>query len=417
MSLDSNTIQIIKSTVPVLKEHGLEIVTNMYGIMFSEHPEVRQYFNMANQNDGTVKNAEGFERLSQRQTLTNAVFAYASNIDNLGALGEAVERMAHKHCALMIQPEHYAVVGASLLKAIKKVLGDAATDEIMTAWEKAYGLLAQILIKTEGDIYEAAKNQEGGWKGVRKFTVSKRIQEAEDVVSLQLVPEDGGALPTFLPGQFCTVKLDVKDEQQPIVYRNYTISSPPNVGYLQISVKREPAAGNFKAGLASNHIHDNLKQGDVVLVGPPMGPFHLKSEKPEGCVFLSAGIGITPMVSMLNHMKAKGDSRKVYFIHGTSNSSHYHLHDQVDSKDNVVVHQCFSKPLSSDVEGKQYHTKGRVTMDVLKSVLPLALSEYDYYVCGPTPFMKDMIKGLEAAGVKKDHVNFECFGPHVPADQ
>ena len=140
--LDQKTIEIIKSTVPALKEHGVTITTTFYKNMFEGNPEVKQLFNMENQESG-----------KQPKALAMTVLAAAENIDNLGALMPAVQKIAEAHCDCFVKEEHYPIVGKYLLGAIKEVLGDAATDEIIDAWAKAYGVIAQIFIDVEKEVY------------------------------------------------------------------------------------------------------------------------------------------------------------------------------------------------------------------------------------------------------------------------
>ncbi|KAE8952857.1 hypothetical protein PR003_g34196, partial [Phytophthora rubi] len=146
------TIVILKATAPVVKEHGTEITSNMYRIMFSEFPEVKNLFNMSHHRvAGATKGgaAPGVSR--QASALANAVIGFAANCDRLTNLGDAVPRMVHKHVSLDIRAEHYPIVGGCLLRAIKIVLGDAATDEIIDAWKEAYWFLADLLIQAEGN--------------------------------------------------------------------------------------------------------------------------------------------------------------------------------------------------------------------------------------------------------------------------
>lgn len=140
--LDQKTIEIIKSTVPVLKTHGVEITTHFYKIMFANNPEVKGFFNMDKQASG-----------EQPTALAMTVLAAAQNIDNLEALLPAVKKIGQRHVEVGILPEHYPIVGQNLLTAIKDVLGDAATDEIIEAWGKAYGVIADVFIQVEQEIY------------------------------------------------------------------------------------------------------------------------------------------------------------------------------------------------------------------------------------------------------------------------
>lgn len=142
MALSEKTIEICKATAPVLVEHGEVITTRMYEILFSNYPETKELFGEAPED--------------QHKKLAAAIAAYAANIDNLEVLGKAVEGMAQRHVKTKVQPEHYPMVGVSLLTAIKDVLGDAATDDIIEAWKEAYFFLGDILIAREKELYLTA---------------------------------------------------------------------------------------------------------------------------------------------------------------------------------------------------------------------------------------------------------------------
>ena len=142
--LSQKTIDIVKSTVPALKEHGLEITTVFYKIMFENNPEVKEMFNMDKQASG-----------AQPKALAMTVLAAAQNIDNLEVLLPAVKKIGQVHVNTNVKPEHYPIVGKNLLIAIKEVLGDAATDEVLNAWAEAYKVIAQVFIDVEKDIYSA----------------------------------------------------------------------------------------------------------------------------------------------------------------------------------------------------------------------------------------------------------------------
>ena len=144
--LDNKTIEIIKSTVPALKAHGLDITTTFYKTMFANNPEVKSFFNMDKQESG-----------EQPKALAMTVLAAAQNIDNLPAILPVVKRIGEIHCDRGIKEEHYPIVGSNLLVAIKEVLGDAATDEVIEAWGKAYGVIADVFIQVEKEIYESRK--------------------------------------------------------------------------------------------------------------------------------------------------------------------------------------------------------------------------------------------------------------------
>jgi len=141
MALSEKTIEICKATAPVIAEHGEAITTRMYEILFENYPETKALFGDAPE--------------EQHKILAGAIAAYAANIDNLDVLGKAVEGMAKRHVKTNVKPEHYPMVGVSLLQAIKDVLGDAATEDVIDAWKEAYFFLGDILIAREKELYAA----------------------------------------------------------------------------------------------------------------------------------------------------------------------------------------------------------------------------------------------------------------------
>ena len=157
------TIAIVKSTAPVLEVHGEEITKVFYRRLFENNPELKDMFNMTNQKKGT-----------QPKALANAIFKYACHIDKLELLGDAVASITEKHSSLSITPEMYPIVGKNLLDAIKEVLGDAATPDVIDAWAEAYDDLAVIFMSSEEKIYEKKESNAGGFRGKKNFVVLKR---------------------------------------------------------------------------------------------------------------------------------------------------------------------------------------------------------------------------------------------------
>ncbi|HQR74041.1 MAG TPA: globin domain-containing protein [Sulfurovum sp.] len=137
--MNNETKAIIKATAPILKQHGEAITTAMYKVLFEKYPQTQELFKDAS--------------ADQHKKLANAVYAYAANIDQLENLGKGIEKMASVHVKTHVLPEHYPMVGDALLQAIKSVLGDGASDEVMAAWQEAYGFLANVLIAREKELY------------------------------------------------------------------------------------------------------------------------------------------------------------------------------------------------------------------------------------------------------------------------
>jgi nitric oxide dioxygenase len=279
-SLSEQTVAIVKATVPALAQHGLAITRAMYKRLF-RNADVAALFNHSHQGeDGT-----------QTKALAAAILAYASNIDNLGALGPAVERIAQKHVGLQIQPEHYPIVAEALLGAIGDVLGEVATPEILAAWGEAYWFLAEILMGREKALYAELADAEGGWSSWRDFVVADKVRESAAITSFVLRPRDGRAVIRHKPGQYLSFLLPVSDGDP--VRRNYSISSAPNGRTYRISVKRE------QHGAASRWLHDHVTVGDILRVAPPAGDFFLVEQPQRPVVLLSGGVGLTPMISMI----------------------------------------------------------------------------------------------------------------------
>lgn len=385
--LDQDTINIIKATLPAVKAHADDITARFYPLMFKQYPEVIPYFNQTHQSKGT-----------QPKALANAVVAYASNIDELGNLSEAVNKIVQKHCSLGIQPSQYDIVGDCLLQAIAQVLGDAATEEIIAAWAKAYGQLAGILIGAEEAVYAATEQRAGGWRGERSFTLVKKVAESSVITSFYLEPTEGGDVPDFEAGQFVTVVLNVNGVS---LRRNYSLSDAPGTGYFRISVKREPE------GAVSNHLHDQLAVGDTIDLLPPCGDFTLRRNgKP--LVLLTAGVGITPAISMLN-VEAQS-TRDIRFIHAAINSDMHafkaHVNQVAAANSKITSLYIYSEP-GVDC---QPDAEGFVTADLISAQLPED-RDVEFYFLGPKPFMGAVFKIATELGVPEGQIHYEFFGP------
>ena len=387
------TIDIVKSTAPVLEQHGETITTVFYKRLFKNHPELKDVFNMTHQQQGT-----------QPKVLANAVFKYACHIDKLALLGDTVESIAQKHSSLSIAPAHYPIVGENLLAAIKEVLGDAATPEIMNAWEEAYGDLAAIFVSREEELYKEKENSTGGFRGKKEFIVFKKIQESEVITSFYLKRKDNSPLPKFKPGQYITVTIDIPNTEHKHT-RNYSLSTVHNNDYLRISIKKE--AGNPN-GIVSNYLHKTLNEGDTILAGMPSGDFVLK-ENDKPVVLLAGGVGITPILSMYTHL-TQNTEKEISIIQCAIDSKSQAFQSEIQEKANSrTTTTVLSAPSLSDQIGKTHDFNGFLTKEIL---INLGISkDSEFYFCGPTPFMANVITILKSLGVSKENINYEFFGP------
>ncbi|GFG17054.1 flavohemoprotein [Aspergillus udagawae] len=407
MPLTPEQVQIIKATVPVLVEHGTTITSVFYKNMLTAHPELHNVFNTAHQVSG-----------HQARALAGALFAYASNIDNLGALGPAVELICHKHASLYIKPDDYKIVGKFLLEAMGQVLGDALTPEILDAWATAYWQLADIMIGREAQLYEQAE----GWTDFRDFVVAQKVPESSEITSFYLKPVDGKPLPAFRPGQYISVQTHVP-ELNYLQARQYSLSDMHRSDYYRISVKKEPGlnptepGAKAHPGYVSNILHDFINEGDTIKVSHPYGDFFLSDAKATNpVVLISAGVGLTPMTSILNTLTSESPERKVSFIHGARNAQARAFKNHVTTLEkklpNLKSTFFTSHPTEEDKEGEDYQYRGRVDLSKLDSSQDLFLDDAttEYYVCGPDTFMTDMLNVLKSKGVSADRVKLELFG-------
>jgi nitric oxide dioxygenase len=401
--LSEKTIEIVKEITPVVAENAETITRRFYKLMFEGNPEVQAFFNQAHQHSG-----------GQQKALAGAICAYFTNIDNLEALGPAVEIIAQKHCSLGIQPEHYPIVGKHLLAAIKDVMGEAATPEIIGAVAEAYEFLANVCIGREQAIYQQQESVEGGWNGYRKFVVDQKVPESEVITSFYLRPEDGGQLPRFLPGQYITVRID--HPTTPTSPRNYSLSDEPGKGHYRISVKRESGMENASPdGLISTYLHDVVQPGDVLELGPPCGEFTIDpttvGERP--IVFLAGGVGVTPLLSMAKSLVTQGVIAPIHFVQAAKNSGVQAFADElyklISDKDFVEVQVLYDEPREDDVESGKCDRTGMIDTEVLRQWTPIA--DGDFYFCGPKPFMQTVHSGLKELGVDDSRIHFEFFGP------
>jgi nitric oxide dioxygenase len=400
--LDTKTIEIIKSTVPVLEKHGEDITKTFYKLMFTNHPELLNIFNHANQKQGR-----------QQKALANSVYAAAKYIDQLEVILPVVTQIAHKHRSLGIKPEHYPIVGEHLILAIKEVLKEGATDEIIEAWTKAYGVIADAFIGLEKSLYDEASQKPGGWKDFRTFTVTKKVKESDVITSFYLSPVDGGDIADYLPGQYISVKLNIQGEEFKHI-RQYSLSDSPEKAYYRISVKKEEGTNEKPEGKISSYLHNELKEGDQIEISAPAGEFVLE-QTDQPIILLSGGVGITPMLSMLRHLDALGMTNETAFIHAAINGNVHAFAKEVknieENNQLVKAYFCYENPSEKDKEEKSYNKEGYITSEWLKTIV----SNMDslVYMCGPVPFMQAMYEALLEAGFKKENIRYEFFGPSM----
>jgi nitric oxide dioxygenase len=403
--LTQKTKDTVKATAPVLAEHGVDIIGHFYKRLFNAHPELKNVFNVSHQ-----------ERGEQQQALARAVYAYAANIENPQSLAAVLQGIAHKHVSLGVRAEQYPIVGEHLLASIKEVLGDAATDDIISAWAQAYGNLADLLSGMESELTEESSAAPGGWNGWREFIVRSKWPESDVITSFVLEPRDGKPVMNFEPGQYISVAVQVPELNLQQI-RQYSLSDAPNGRSYRISVKREGGNDWTRPGYVSTLLHDHVNEGDVIKVAAPYGNFYIDVNAATPVVLISGGVGLTPLISMLNRV-LQSPHRNVVFVHGARNSGVHAMKDHIlqiaREQPNFKPYIFYNEPLQEDQQGKDYDFAGLVDIDKIKDAV--MLPEADYYICGPIPFMRMQHDALLAKGIPETRIHYEVFGPDLFAE-
>jgi ferredoxin-NADP reductase/predicted pyridoxine 5'-phosphate oxidase superfamily flavin-nucleotide-binding protein len=240
---------------------------------------------------------------------------------------------------------------------------------------------------------------------VRSLRLIDKVRESDDVTSFVFAARDGAPLPDFEAGQHLPVELDVPGREAPVA-RTYSLSNGPGGTEYRISVKREPY------GLASGHLHGSVEVGAIVDARAPAGDFVLRPGN-RPVVLLSAGVGLTPLVSMLHALADPAERRPVWFIHAARDGRHHAMSTEVRDiaagSDHIDVRVAYSRPRAEDELGRDYDVRGRVDGDLVAGLLPDLDAEF--YLCGPKSFLSSLSAELEARGVPAARVHAETFGP------
>lgn len=399
--ISPSQLAIIKATVPVLQAHGETITTVMYKNMIKAHPDLKNVFSHTSQTTG-----------AQPRALASAVLAYAMYIDDLPKLSHAIERIAQKHVSLFIQPDQYDIVAIYLIGAIGEVLGDAATPDIVDAWTAAYGVLASVFIGREAQLYKADEK----WTGWRKFRITRRVPETNDIASFYLEPVDGIVpLPKFLPGQYVSLQVTVPQLGH-LQSRQYSLSSWSGDGgkYYRVSVKKERDNEAKVDGMVSNLLHSSFHEGDIVELSHPHGEFFLDpsdvSKAGVPAILVSAGVGATPLISMLQALSQPSTiERPISWIHTSRSKATKPFAEEVTG----ILEGLKDKKVVSHVHLRQgLEQEGpRLDITTLDREHELFVNDHraEYYICGPEKFMLDVRDKLIELGVARTRIYLELF--------
>ncbi|PKZ42397.1 hemin transporter [Kytococcus schroeteri] len=393
-SLSPQSAEIVAATAGVVAEHAVEITRSFYPNMFAAHPELLRVFNKANQAIG-----------EQPVALASSVVAYAVHLIDPDApdFTPVMERIAHKHVSLGIKATEYTIVGHYLLEAVGQVLGDAVTPEVAAAWDEVYWLFGTQLIAAEARLYAlAGVDPEEPW---RKYEVTERTEETDEVFSLTIKPVEG-ELPAHTTGQYVAVAVDLPNgERQP---RQYTISGAPE-GAFRLSIRRVKGVDGHPDGQVSTWLHENAHPGTVLDVSTPSGDVVLE-ESDAPLVLASAGIGITPMAAIVEDLAERQPQRPVTLLHADRTASAHPLVETMQASSSRLAHvaeHVWYEEMDAAGEARGARV-GR--MDLTDVEVP---TNAKVFMCGPLPFMRAVRRTLMDKGVDPRNISYEVFGPDL----
>ncbi|CAM5238674.1 Flavohemoprotein [Streptomyces alboniger] len=407
--LSEQSAATVRATLPVVGAAIGEITERFYDRLFTAHPELlKDLFNRGNQAAGT-----------QRQALAGSIAAFATHlVEHPDERPDAMlNRIAHKHASLGVAPEQYETVRLHLFAAIAEILGDAVTPETAAAWDEVYWLMANALIAIEARLYaeHGATAAGGTW---REWEVVERVEETPDVATFRLRPADGAPAPRFRAGQYVSVQVELADGARQI--RQYSLSRAPGASVgdslRQISVKRVRGeasgltAGPRPGGEVSEYLHARVRAGSVVRVSAPYGDLVLDAADSDAPLLLaSAGIGVTPMIAILEQLATAGHRGPVTVLHADRSPAEHALRGD---------HAAYTAQLAAGAAYFFYERPDaghptELTGLADLTALPAIPAGTRAYLCGPLPFMRAVRTQLIERGVAAADVHYEVFGPDL----
>ncbi|WP_314243905.1 globin domain-containing protein [Streptomyces kutzneri] len=392
--LSEKSSATVRATLPAVGAAIGDIAGLFYSKLFAAHPTlIRDLFNRGNQQAGL-----------QQQALAGSIAAFATHLlahpDTRPDV--MLGRIAHKHASLGVTREQYAVVHQHLFEAIAEVLGEAVTPEVAEAWDEVYWLMANALIALEERLYAEQRVVAGDvW---REWTVTDRVAETADCTTFRIAPADGSPAPAHRPGQYVSVQVELPDGARQI--RQYSLITSPGSAVRAITVKRVhgPAAAG-PDGEVSNHLHARVGTGDTLRVSLPYGDLVL-ADAAAPVLLASAGIGCTPMLSMLEHLADTGHTAPVTVLHADRSPADHPLRGD----HRALTHKLPDASARFWYEESAEPGDGEGRMDL--SAVPLAPGTRAY-LCGPLPFMRAVREQLIAKGLPAADIHYEVFGPDL----
>jgi nitric oxide dioxygenase len=393
--LSPESATVVRATLPAVGGALDEITARFYDTMFAEQPELLDgLFNRGNQASG-----------QQRRALAGSIAGFAQVLlaDPDARPDALLSRIAHKHAALGVTEDQYTIVHKYLFGAIAEVLGEAVTPEVAAAWDEVYWLMAGALIAREARLYQEA--QVDPCHPWRQWTVVERREETPDAVSFLLRPADDGPIPSGRAGQYVSVRVKMPDGIHQL--RQYSLSGAPGDQLRRITVKRIASVADAPEGEVSNQLHRTVRAGDELTLSAPFGDVVL-DDADSPLLLVSAGIGCTPMVGMLEHLAATGAARPVTVLHADRSPADHVLRADtrrlVGRLPGARAEFWYEQHAAAELGART----GLMDLDGLD--LP---ADADVYLCGSLPFMRTVRAQLLQAGIPARHIRYEVFGPDL----
>ncbi|ORB27877.1 globin domain-containing protein [Mycolicibacterium parafortuitum] len=387
--------QTISATLPLVGAHIDEITTEFYRRMFGAHPELlRNLFNRGNQAQG-----------AQQRALAASIATFAAHLvdPQLPHPAELLSRIGHKHASLGVTADQYPIVHEHLFAAIVEVLGaDTVTADVAAAWDRVFWIMADTLIALERDLYRAAGVADGDV--YRRATVVSRVDDPSGAVLITVRPE-GKPFVNVLPAQYVSVGVTLPDGARQL--RQYSLVNVPGSDELTFAVKPVAAGTDQPAGEVSSWIAANLCVGDILDVTVPFGDL----PAPDGgapVVLISAGIGVTPMVGILEHLAAAAPQTVVHVLHADRSDQAHPLRERqaelTEAMPNARLDLWYEDGVTAGLSGAHAGL-----MNLAGIALP---ADGHVYLCGSNGFAQAVRAQLAERGVPAERVHCELFSPN-----
>ncbi|BBY79832.1 hemin transporter [Mycolicibacterium pulveris] len=395
LELEPQHAEIVSATLPLIGAHIDEITAEFYRLMFENHPELlRNLFNRGNQAQG-----------AQQRALAASIATFAAHLvdPELPHPAELLSRIGHKHASLGVTADQYPIVHDNLFAAIVAVLGtETVTEEVAAAWDRVYWIMAQTLIDLERELYAAAGVCDGDV--YRRARVVSRVDDPSGAVLLT-VRADGAPFTGFSPGQYVSVGVTMPDGARQL--RQYSLVNAPGTTELTFAVKPLDATADQPAGEVSTWIAANVCVGDILDVTVPFGDLPAPADG-RPVVLISAGIGITPMIGLLEFLAAEAPDTPVQVLHADRSDQSHPLRERqrelLAALPQSTLDIWYEDGMTGDQPGVH---PGLLRLD------DVTLSAgADVYLCGNNGFVQAVRTQLLARGVRTAQIHSELFSPN-----